>query len=94
MCVCVYADEFEKSTGPIFKIHFATDSDRFALGHCQINTDFFLSQPISSNWMILNLHIKFDIIGKISGRKIYWLKFYQIRSYTFRDMPQNASQLR
>ena len=36
---CVCADEIEKTTGPIFKILFATD--RFALGHCQKNTEFF-----------------------------------------------------
>ena len=50
MCVCVCANEFEKTTGPIFKILVATD--RFALGHGQKNTEFFLSQPISSNWII------------------------------------------
>ena len=35
----VCADEIEKTTGPTFKILFATD--RFALGHCQKNTEFF-----------------------------------------------------
>ena len=42
MCVCVCANEFEKTTGPIFKILVATD--RFALGHGQKNTEFF-SEP-------------------------------------------------
>ena len=37
--LCVCADEIEKITEPIFKILFATD--RFALGHCQKNTEFF-----------------------------------------------------
>ena len=37
--LCVCADEIEKTTGPIFKILFATD--RFSLGHCQKNAEFF-----------------------------------------------------
>ena len=53
----VCADEIEKTTGLIFKILFATDSDRFALGHCQKKLNFSLSQPISSNWMIFMFNI-------------------------------------
>ena len=60
VCVCVCADEIEKTTGPISKFFLQLTDLPSDIVRKKLN--FSLSQPISSNWMILNLNVEFGII--------------------------------